>query len=333
MAFLLSVAIAVDTCHALLTSPLREIRAHHVQTAASRPIKTWPSPRGSLLFSTTATAAASTLEDATSGCDHEKFVAKNSGRAKELGAAFAQKLSELEEYKRVHGHCLVPKRYERNPSLGNWVNKQRQNHRKLLRGGSEHLTLDSTGARNSNGTGQKRMSALNKIGFVWDASAIRRSTRNDAAWQKMYQDLSRFHAANGHCRVPSSSPLGQWTVRQRFLYRQDCSDGSNTSLTPERIELLNALDFPWTTRSERLWEERMYELREFKKIHGHCMVSMTYAANPQLSAWVATQRKNYNRRRAGKSSPLSMRRIEELEAMGFVWSYWDHNFMSNRADA
>ena len=50
----------------------------------------------------------------------------------EIGIAFAQKLNELEEFQRENGHCLVPKRYSINPSLGNWVNKQRQNYRRNL---------------------------------------------------------------------------------------------------------------------------------------------------------------------------------------------------------
>ena len=53
---------------------------------------------------------------------------------KQLGIAFTQKLRELEEYKRKHGDCLVPRRYEENPSLGNFVNKQRQSYRKFLMG-------------------------------------------------------------------------------------------------------------------------------------------------------------------------------------------------------
>ena len=52
----------------------------------------------------------------------------------EIGIAFAQKIYELEEFQREHGHCLVPKRYSINPSLGNWVNKQRQNYRRHLMG-------------------------------------------------------------------------------------------------------------------------------------------------------------------------------------------------------
>lgn len=53
---------------------------------------------------------------------------------KQLGIAFTQKLVELEEYKKKHGDCLVPRRYEENPSLGNFVNKQRQSYRKFLLG-------------------------------------------------------------------------------------------------------------------------------------------------------------------------------------------------------
>jgi hypothetical protein len=32
---------------------------------------------------------------------------------------------KLVEFKRQHGHCLVPKRYIEDASLGNWVGTQR----------------------------------------------------------------------------------------------------------------------------------------------------------------------------------------------------------------
>ena len=53
---------------------------------------------------------------------------------KELGRAFSQRYIELQVYKHLHGDCMVPKRYKNNPSLGNWVNKQRQNYRRFLKG-------------------------------------------------------------------------------------------------------------------------------------------------------------------------------------------------------
>jgi len=170
---------------------------------------------------------------------------------------------------------------------------------------------------------------LNRIGFVWDATSTPRSNHSDNAWQKSYNELAKFHATNGHCRVPSTSTLGKWVVRQRFLYRQYPNRTVNSSLTPERISKLNKLSFPWTTRSEQLWHERVNDLIQYKKEYGDCMVPRKYPPNEQLAAWVATQRKNYNRRKAGKQTPLTVARIDELEGIGFVWSYWDHNFLSN----
>jgi hypothetical protein len=148
----------------------------------------------------------------------------------------------------------------------------------------------------------------------------------------MYNQLSEFRAIHNHCRVQSTTILGQWVVRQRFLYRQHPIGEAKSSLSEERIRLLNDLNFQWVTRSEEIWNERMSELREFKQHHGHALVPRNYPNNPQLSSWVATQRKNYNRRLDGKSSPLTMTRVKELDEIGFVWSYWDHNFMAAQKD-
>ena len=136
----------------------------------------------------------------------------------------------------------------------------------------------------------------------------------------MYKQLSQFYDTNGHCDVQSTIPLGQWVVRQRYLYRQS---SSSSSLTEERIDLLNKLNFPWKSRSEQIWDTRIIELREFKQINGHVNVPTNYPSNPKLSTWVSTQRKNYNRKRLGKTRPLTSRRIQELNDLGFVWSYWD----------
>ncbi|KAL7537339.1 hypothetical protein ACHAXR_007749 [Thalassiosira sp. AJA248-18] len=327
---LFSVAI-IDRCNSLLLSPLRRhVHIHHNRQLVIKTPKEF-CPQFSPLFTTTSTTTPSRLEQN----DRIFTIGSNDTNndnieepVKELGCSFAQKLSELEEYQRKNGHCLVPKRYEINPSLGNWVNKQRQNYRKYVKGEktsmNEKLNQMVIKYQMKN---QKRISALNQIGFVWKTSTLpAKSAYNDNAWRRMYNELSQFHANNGHCRVPSSSSLGQWVVRQRFLYRQQPMGQPKSSFTRERIRLLDELDFPWMTRSEQLWKIRINELREFKRQHKHCMVPRTYPTNPQLSSWVATQRKNYNRRQKGKASPLTVGRIKELEEMGFVWSHWDHNF-------
>ncbi len=177
------------------------------------------------------------------------------------------------------------------------------------------------------------------MGFVWDASSLPpKSHRGDDNWRRMYDRLAQYRNVHGHCRVPSSCPLGQWVVRQRFHHRRrrassepgvDGGEGSSKSSSPlaeERMRLLSELDFQWSSHSEDAWDGRMRELREFKSRNGHVLVPRNYPPNPQLSAWVATQRKNYNRRKAGKASPLTAGRIRELDEIGFVWCYWDYNF-------
>ena len=84
----------------------------------------------------------------------------------------------------------------------------------------------------------------------------------------MYEKLYQYHKSHGHVNVPSDTPLGQWTVRQRYLYRLN----DDTRLNKERINKLNGLGFRWETRYEALWNQRICELKEFKKLYGHCMV-------------------------------------------------------------
>ena len=62
----------------------------------------------------------------------------------QYGPAFAKKIMELAAYKQQRGNCLVPKRYKDNPSLGNFVNKQRQLYRKYLEGENNSMTQVSS---------------------------------------------------------------------------------------------------------------------------------------------------------------------------------------------
>jgi Helicase associated domain len=64
-----------------------------------------------------------------------------------------QRLAELEEFKRVNGHCVVPSNAA-NAKLAIWVHHQRRQYRKLLTGKLSHLTSE-------------RLTALESIGFSW----------------------------------------------------------------------------------------------------------------------------------------------------------------------
>eukprot|EP00978_Attheya_sp_CCMP212_P047828 scaffold436057_cov43-Attheya_sp.AAC.1 len=62
------------------------------------------------------------------------------------------------------------------------------------------------------------------------------------------------------------------------------------------------------------WESRLEELMEFKKKHGH--TNVIQSSGP-LGRWVEKQRSQYKLLKKGKASAMSLKRREDLEAIGF----------------
>ena len=76
-------------------------------------------------------------------------------------AAWDGRFRELADYRKVEGHCNVPKRYSENKKLAKWVNTQRQQYKLHLEGKSSHMTT-------------YRIQALENLGFEWNRSAAGR---------------------------------------------------------------------------------------------------------------------------------------------------------------
>jgi hypothetical protein len=72
-------------------------------------------------------------------------------REKETQLLWDTRFAELRAYRKQHGDCNVPKRWEENPTLGQWVSNQRSNRK--------------TGNLNP-----QRISLLNGLGFCWSLS-------------------------------------------------------------------------------------------------------------------------------------------------------------------
>ena len=145
---------------------------------------------------------------------------------------------KLVEFERKYGHCIVPKEYKENKSLGNWwVNKQRRLHT------NNKLRLD-------------RKELLDELGFVWKVDdypaawqaawkadmMAARVPGEDKKWHLQYEKLVEFQRKNGHCIVPkdyeTDRPLGRWVSKQR-------SFGSKNKLRQDRKELLDEIGFVW----------------------------------------------------------------------------------------
>lgn len=121
----------------------------------------------------------------------------------------------LYNYWQINGHCNVPQRYPNDPSLGQWVENQRQKHKKKK-------------------LAQNYFERLDALGFNWDPL--------NEAWESNFVALCKFHKENGHCDVPNRYPenpaLGEWVNGQRQKYKKK-------QLDQKCVDRLNGLNFIW----------------------------------------------------------------------------------------
>ncbi|MBF0463073.1 MAG: Helicase associated domain protein [Magnetococcales bacterium] len=187
----------------------------------------------------------------------------------------------MAEFRRQYGNCLVPETYADNNQLAWWVVAQRKAYK----------------------TGQlepERVERLNALGFFWDPL--------EAQWYEMFLLLVHYQEQFGRCvitRGTGDPRLSPWVATQRQARLHG-------HLSPVRIERLDALGFVWDQK-EVVLEEMLAELAAFQQAHGHCNVPVPWANNPALGLWVQFQRQEY------KKGRLDPRRIQRLEALGFVW--------------
>jgi hypothetical protein len=97
-------------------------------------------------------------------------------------------------------------------------------------------------------------------------------------------------------------------------------DGIRSSMTPARIQRLEALDFQWAKRKgEHCFEMRYAQLKEFYDKHGHCQVPTKNSGNPALGRFVSTQRSQYKLFQQGKPSQMTLERVRRLKELKFSW--------------
>jgi hypothetical protein len=72
-----------------------------------------------------------------------------------IGAAWEVRLSELAEFRKIHGHCNVPWGCSENATLANWVHKQRYQYRLHVTGKTSPMTTF-------------RIQEMENLGFEWN---------------------------------------------------------------------------------------------------------------------------------------------------------------------
>ena len=261
---------------------------------------------------------------------------------------------DLQQYREINGDTLVPARCPENPSLGHWVDAQRQSYRirKELENEPD-LNKHPEYYRYGN-MSDERIEKLNSIDFCWSLF--------DKNWNEKYEALKAFVAEHGNALVPVNQkiePLSVWAHTQRSFMRKrnDAKDPNKKEsfLSSERIDKLNEVDFVWEVH-EAQWFERLEELKLYRQNHGSSHVPKREGG---LGRWVDKQREDYRRymaikkireewgnieddiipdeevmteleRLKSRSTGMNQTRIELLEAEDMIWDplqyAWDLKF-------
>ena len=109
----------------------------------------------------------------------------------------------------------------------------------------------------------------------------------------------------------------------------DDIDTGGTVLSEERIAKLNAIQFPWDVY-EDAWMDRYFQLEEYYKTHGDCLLPEDYRPNPVLGKWVQYLRAQYRVYKKNSSkSYLTEERIRLLEAIEFAWNHKEARWLQH----
>lgn len=145
--------------------------------------------------------------------------------------------------------------------------------------------------------------------------------KKDTKWLVTYEKLKEYKAVNGDCIVPrgyaQDTRLASWVAEQRKQYKL-LTDGKQSSITPERIALLEELNFAWNAQ-EFAWDRHLSDLKQFRATHGHCHVPLNHPDYPKLGLWVKEQRRHYTLMKQGKPSHMTEERAQDLDKVGFCW--------------
>lgn len=239
-----------------------------------------------------------------------------------------EKIALLIAYKEKNKHCRVPQRSKEHPELAQFTKKMR-----------EYYRLQKTGQYRGKLLTPERVKELEDIGFEWEV----RKVPNKTFEQRMH-DLKSFKEKNGHCNVPrvykEDVSLGRWCHVMRCSYWQvKVNKKPMYKIQPEEIQQLEDVGFLWrikkpakaigpkgepnTYKSKQgkkttSFEDRIEQLTEYKKEHGHVRVTM--GQNKNLAIFVNHMRGARRDPKKTNGVKLTEDRIAALDVLEFDWA-------------
>eukprot|EP00934_Nitzschia_sp_Nitz4_P001966 Nitzschia sp. Nitz4//scaffold107_size73032//27795//30897//NITZ4_005759-RA/size73032-augustus-gene-0.100-mRNA-1//-1//CDS//3329532590//1966//frame0 len=320
-----------------MTEADTQLSPHLIPPEVNFPTPIAPLPHANSNNSNGVTAATNNNNDSSSKVTLPEARERPTGQSKitiQSDALWEEMYKRLVAFQSLHGHCLVPRKYEQDPKLGAWVEAQRALWNREIGKGKDGSGSGSALAQPSEDLKQmlpERRRRLDELGFVWSL----RSKRIDDHWDEMFRQLMAYKEAYGDCLVPSryeaNLKLGKWVETQRYEYTKlqrtkgakttepedvvengEAPRPMNARLTAERLNRLESIGFEWKVKNkmkryyDKQWDAMFQRLLDFKEKYGHANVPKRFPDDLKLGTWVHTQRIQYRKlgpNANGKESP------------------------------
>lgn len=256
--------------------------------------------------------------------------------------SWSTRFDQLMEFKKQHGHCVIPCKYPLNQKLASWVGTQRRQYQLRAKGETSQIT-------------EERIKTLTKAGFEWTVSAARREEIRRTfvkTWDELFAEIQEMRNETGMLDVDKSHDLREWFITQRKQY-QLWKEGRPTQLSAAQLDKLQALGIDVVSNSmvgnskggndeceppptsevttnppqsqANRWENFYTDLLTHRLRHNSFQVPTAH----KLHNWTQEQRLEYDKYINGRPSVLTRERIRKLNFVGFQW---DENGRSSSED-
>lgn len=231
--------------------------------------------------------------------------------------SWEERIQALAKFKSEHNHLNVSQRGKgAEASLGKFVKKMREYKKNTDEG------------KKGKGIGllsKERIQQLDDMGFVWRL----RDSNDVISFDGRLAQLQEFKAKLGHVDVPrvykDNVSLGRWchVIRQSYQKVKE-QKKAPYKISQEEITRLEEMGFQWRKTNfvkrnvkQKTFAERMQELKDFKKEHGHLRV--TYGMNKNLAIFCGHMRTARRHPDRVNRIKLTEERIQALDSVGFEW--------------
>ena len=198
---------------------------------------------------------------------------------------------QLQQFYEMHGHVNVPRKYEPNPSLGNWIHWQRRQYQ---------FRMDPN--KSSSSLTDDRMERLNALGFEWTLQ-------------------TRASRANTATAIAKSKET-QKGSKKKSTTKNTSSKTTTTLTTKISVPIETEWDKKYTMLQQ--FKKKYGHVNVSKKEVDQHSEEQHFTG---LYAWIQAQRKQYKSHiesQQQKQTPplteLHQARVEKLNSIGFVWN-------------